>query len=387
MPHKILLGITGSIAGYKVLQLIRWLKKADNEVRVVMTQHATKVVAPLSCQVLSKNKVLVEMFDPEETGIHHISLSEWADIMVVAPATANIIGKAACGIGDDLLSTLLLSFKKPILFVPAMDENMWQNSIVQENVDRLIKKGYHFLLPSLGELASGRIGQGRFPSLNQIYYKILSLLEGRKSIGSKRVLLTAGRTYENLDPFRIITNLSSGRMGTMIAYATVSREGKIKAIFGEVTTPLPEDLEIIRAFNSGTMEKEVIKALPECDILIMAAAVADFRPKQQAENKIKDNEINVGLQKTTDILKAAAEKKGASQIFIGFSLETEDPIKRGFEKLQEKKLDILVVNDRATIGSDLSQATLLFKNQQVKELGRISKWELANRILDECIDT
>lgn len=380
-------GITGSIAAYKTLEVIRTVQKQGFEVRVVMTKNGTKLLAPLACQVLTRHKVLIESFDPDETGMHHISLRDWADLLVVAPATANIIGKAAAGIADDLLSTLLLSFEKPILVVPAMDEEMWQNPIVQENVDKLRSKKFQFVLPVAGELASGRIGKGRFPSINRIYYKILSLTEKRASLNNKKVLLTAGRTIEHLDPFRIITNCSSGRMGTMLAYAAISREASLKPIFGEVTYPLPEDVEVIRVSSTQGMEEAVMKEFDQCEIIIMAAAVADYQPKNPSANKIKDQVQQLEIVKTRDILKLAASKKRSNQIFVGFSLETDDPINRGWAKLVDKNLDLIVVNDPASIGRDLSQATLLFKNKQIKELGEITKWELANRILDECLPT
>ncbi len=384
MKSRILFGITGSIAAYKSLELIRLLTKDGNDVKVVMTENATRLLAPLACQVLTRNRVLVDAFDPYETGIHHISLADWADILIVAPATANIIGKTAAGIGDDLLSTLIISFKKKIVFVPAMDEGMWNNQVVRENVKQLSDKGYIFISPVVGELASGKIGQGHFPSIMLIYHTIQALLEDRLPLKNKRFLLTAGRTYEMLDPFRVVTNLSSGRMGTALSYAILSRGGQLKAIFGEVTSPLPEGVEIIRAYDSAGMESSVLEHLPGCDVLIMAAAVADYRSDRTSEDKIKGDEVLVKLVKTKDILKSASQLKRSDQVFIGFSLETENMIERGWEKLTAKGLDILVVNDRDSIGDDKSNATLLFKNKTIKELGRISKWDLANRILDEC---
>lgn len=385
MNHKVLLGITGSIAAYKSLELIRRLTKAGVEVAVVMTRNATQLLAPLSCQVLTGKKVIVESFDPLQTDMHHISLSRWADVMVVAPASANIIGKAASGIADDLLSTLLLSCPAPKLLVPAMDEDMWQNPVVRENVGKLTRLGVQFVMPASGELASGRIGQGRFPPLPLVYHKITSLLENRRLVANKTFLITAGRTYEKLDPMRVITNLSSGRMGTMLAYATVSRGGKLKAVFGETTAELPEIPDLVRAFDSATMEREVLKALPESDILIMAAAVGDYRPAVAQDNKIKGDSLEITLVKTPDILKKAAETKKPHQIFVGFSLESEDAMQRGWDKLAAKKLDVVVVNDPSSVNRDSTDAQLLFRNGAVKNLGRLSKWELANRLLDECI--
>ncbi len=385
MNHKVLLGITGSIAAYKSLDLIRHLTKAGVEVAVVMTRNATQLLAPLSCQVLTGKKVIVESFDLQETGMHHISLSRWADVMVVAPASANLIGKAASGIADDLLSTLLLSCPAPKLLVPAMDEDMWLNPVVRENVSNLVRLGVQFVMPASGELASGRVGQGRFPPLSLIYHRIISLLEKRASVAAKAFLITAGRTYEKLDPMRIITNRSSGRMGRMLAYAIASRGGKLKAVFGETTTELPEVPNLVRAFDAAAMEHEVLAALPDADVLIMAAAVGDYRPAVVHDNKIKGESLQITLSKTPDILKRAAAVKKPHQIFVGFSLETEDAAARGRGKLAAKNLDVIVVNDPSSVDSDDAEAQFLFRNGSVQNLGRLSKWELANRLLDECI--
>lgn len=380
---NVALGITGSIAAYKSLALIRLLRKNGAEVKVVLTKSALHFVTAMSCQTLSANEVYIDQFVLTK-GIKHLTLSSWADVLVVAPATANIIGKAACGIGDDLLSTTLLSFQKPILFVPAMDSGMWVNKIVQENVSRLCKAGFHILEPSCGALASGKIGKGRFPSIATIHKKILALCQGYKSLNNMRFLVSGGRTEEDIDPVRVITNRSSGRMARELLYAITCRGGIAKGVIGEVTVDFPEDMDIIYTRTSDEMLKGLKAHMNWCDCLIMAAAVGDYRPKTKKTKKIHGSELSLRLEKNQDLLKKLTSMK-LSPLVVGFSLEDSLRLARGKTKLISKKCDMIILNSSSAVASETTHAKMLKNNGEVVSFGKITKWQLANTILDECI--
>ncbi|UCG92274.1 MAG: bifunctional phosphopantothenoylcysteine decarboxylase/phosphopantothenate--cysteine ligase CoaBC, partial [candidate division WOR-3 bacterium] len=273
---NIILGICGSIAAYKSLELVRLLKKSGADVKVILTKSALHFVTPLSCQTLSENEVYVDQFVLTK-GIKHLTLSTWAYMLVVAPATANIIGKAASGIGDDLLSTTILSFQKPVLFAPAMDSGMWQNKVVVDNVKRLKSIGHRVIEPITGYLASGKIGKGRFPPVELIYKKILTVQGGYKSLEGRKFLITGGRTEEDIDSVRVMTNRSSGRMALELLDAVTCRDGLARGIVGEVSIPLPREMEIARVLTSREMLTLLKKHLSWCDCLIMAAAVGDYK--------------------------------------------------------------------------------------------------------------
>jgi phosphopantothenoylcysteine decarboxylase/phosphopantothenate--cysteine ligase len=380
---NVLLGITGSIAAFKTLELIRLLKKENADVKVILTQSALHFVTALSCQTLSGNEVYKEQFIVAE-GIKHLTLADWADIFVIAPATANIIGKAASGIGDDLLSTTLLSFQKPILFVPAMDEGMWQNKIVQKNVHELKQEGIHILEPSSGPLASGKIGKGRFPRCSFIYKKMLLTLEKNKPLLGTKFLITGGRTEEDIDSVRVITNRSSGMMAAELLETILCRDGEVKGIIGEVDIPLPEEMEIIRVRTSHEMLKALRENVSWCHCLIMAAAVGDYKPRSKHSTKIHTEKIDCELHKNKDILKEINKEKG-KRVYVGFSLEDTIDQKRAREKLKEKNLDIIVVNSTQAIGSNQVSAHILTKNGKSLSIGETTKAQLANKILDECM--
>lgn len=379
---KVLLGLCGSIAAYKSLELARLLIKQGSEVRFVLTHSALKFITPLTCQTLSNNDVYYDQFVLSK-GIKHLSLNEWADIFVIAPATANIIGKAACGIGDDLVSTTLLSFRKPVLFVPAMDEGMWENPIVQKNVSLLSDTGFHFLEPSVGALASGKVGRGRFPSVDIIAKKIISIHEKRADLRKKKFLVTGGRTEEDLDPVRVITNRSSGLMAAELMQAIHCRGGDVRGIFGEVACHLPQDMQIKRVRTSDEMLGALRSDYDWCDCLIMAAAVGDYRPKRKNVSKSHDKVIKVDFQKNLDILREITKHK-ASKVIVGFSLEDKDQLARARKKMETKRLDMIVINSTAAIGAGCATATILAKAGRPKTLKDQTKWELANRIIDEC---
>jgi phosphopantothenoylcysteine decarboxylase/phosphopantothenate--cysteine ligase len=380
---KVLLGVSGSIAAFKSLELARVLRRHGAEVRFILTESALSFVTPLSCQTLSDNDVYVDQFVLTR-GIKHLTNSEWSDVLVIAPATANIIGKAACGIGDDLLSTTLLSFRKPVLFVPAMDQGMWDNPIVQQNAASLRGRGYHFLEPCVGLLASGKVGRGRFPSVGLIFRKILSVYEKRGDLGERKFLVTGGRTEEDIDPVRVVTNRSSGSMAAELIQAAFCRGGGVKGIFGETSCQLPEELDITRVRTSDEMLRQLREHFPWCDCLLMAAAVGDYKPQRKSSVKIHDEKCDLHLEKNIDLLKEITTRKG-DKLVVGFSLEESEQLPRAREKMMAKNLDLVVFNSPAAIGAPRAEASILKPDSEAKSVGEQTKWQLANLILDECM--
>jgi phosphopantothenoylcysteine decarboxylase/phosphopantothenate--cysteine ligase len=377
---KVVLGITGSIAAYKALELIRLLRREDNEVRVILTNSALKFVTPLSCQTLSDNEVYIEQFVLTK-GIKHIGLSDWGDILVIAPATANIIGKAASGIGDDLLSTTILSFPKPVLFVPAMDIDMWNNKIVQSNIIKLRENGYHILEPGYGSLASGKIGKGRFPPVERIYKKILICYKDFGSLSGKKILITGGRTEEDIDTVRVITNRSTGMMALELYESAKCRDAEVRLIMGEASVTIPEEQGVIRVRTSEQMLNALLKNIGWAEVLIMCAGVGDYKPDKVSDTKIHSRVLNIRLKKNVDILKSIKKYK-RDKVFIGFSVEDKDDLKRAQEKLKEKGLDYIVANPVWSIGSPMTSIAILDNTGKFLETRMISKWEVANYILD-----
>lgn len=381
---KVVIAICGSIAAYKSLELMRLLKKSGAEVKVVLTGSARHFVTPLSCQTLSQNDVYLDQFALTRD-IKHITLAQWADLLIIGPATANMIGKAAHGIGDDLLSTTILSFEKPVLFVPAMDSGMWNNRVVQENVKKLREFGYHVLEPATGVLASGRFGKGRYPHVDMIYRKILAVTEHRSSLKGLRFLVSGGRTEENIDPVRVLTNRSSGVMARELMYAIHTREGVARGVFGEVSAGLPEGLDIISVRTTAQMLMSLSEQMPACDCLIMAAAVGDYRPAKESKTKIHTKTLHLSLRKNQDVLKALHRKK-QGKFMIGFSLEDRGSLSWSKKKMKEKGLDMIVANGIQSIGNEMTEATIITGKKTIR-VGKVSKWQLANRILDACQNT
>ncbi len=377
---KVVLGITGSIAGYKALELIRFLRREGNEVRVILTKSAQEFVTPLSCQTLSDNEVYFEQFVLTK-GIKHITLNEWGDILVVAPATANIIGKAANGIGDDLLSTTIISFQKPVLFVPAMDSGMWSNKIVQENINKLRKNGYQILEPDTGSLASGKTGKGRFPRVERIYKKLLVCAGNYKSLRGKKILISGGRTEEDIDSVRVITNRSSGMMAMELYEAARCRDADVRLIMGQASVTVPDESEIMRVRTSEEMLYVLKRHIDWADVLIMNAAIGDYKPVKVSDTKIHKGLLKLDLKKNIDILKSLRNHK-KDRIFIGFSVEDKEMLKRAETKLKEKGLDYIVSNPISAIGELRTSVTILKKNGEFLEFNEMTKWELANYILD-----
>lgn len=381
---NILIGITGSIAAYKAMDVIRRRKKHGDDVRVILTRSAGHFITPLCCQTISENEVYTEQFVLTK-GIKHLTLAEWADILIVAPATANIIGKAACGIADDLLSTTLVSFPKPILLVPAMDTGMWVNPIVQENVARLRAVGFSVLEPGCGALASGKKGRGRFPD-PQLIDRTIDVVAGKlKSLRGKNFLISGGRTEEDIDPVRVVTNRSSGTMARELLYAVLARGGNARCIMGQTTIDIVPGMDVIRVRTAGEMLRELERHVTWCDCLIMAAAVGDYKPDKKAAHKVHDRLFNVSMKKNKDILKTLKSHKD-KRYFIGFSLEDKNVVVQGKKKLKEKGLDLIVLNGRATIGQDKTKARLLFATGISRSLGMLSKRECAHHILDAYMD-
>jgi len=389
---NILIGICGGIAAYKVCELIRFLKKAEANVKVIMTKNAQRFITPLTVQTLSQNRVYLDTFESEHSyDIEHISLTTWADILVVAPATANIIGKFANGIADDLLTTTFLAFNKPILVVPAMNSNMFENKIVQANIEKLKQVGINVLEPEAGFLACGVYGKGRYPENQKIIIEIERLLE-KKDLDGKKVLITAGPTREYLDPVRFISNRSSGKMGFALAEEAYKRGAKVTLISGPVNIQTYADIKIVNVETASEMYNEVKSIKDRYDILIFSAAVADFKPKNFKESKIKkeqDQELLIELQKNPDILKYAGQTKKDWQIVVGFSAETENVIENSKKKLYEKNADLIVANNVLQEGAgfdvDTNIVTLISK-EKVLELPKLSKKEVAGRIFDFIVD-
>jgi phosphopantothenoylcysteine decarboxylase/phosphopantothenate--cysteine ligase len=388
---NVLIGICGGIAAYKVCELIRLLKKNEANVKVIMTKNAQKFITPLTLQTLSQNKVYTDTFESEYFyDIEHISLTTWADILVVAPATANIIGKFANGIADDLLTTTFLAFDKPVLIVPAMNSNMFENAIVKQNIHKLKSIGINFVEPESGFLACGVYGKGRYPENQKILIEIEKLLCSQDLAG-KKVLITAGPTREYLDPIRFISNRSSGKMGYALAEEAYKRGAQVTVVSCPVSINTYADIEIIHVQTASQMYQKVKEIYEQYDILIFSAAVADYRPKTTSQNKIKKenkDELTIELVKNPDILKFVGENKKPNQVIVGFSAETENVLENSQKKLEAKNADLIVANNVLEEGAgfdvDTNIVTLISK-EKVENLPKMSKSEVAKRIFDHVV--
>lgn len=387
---KIVLGITGCIAAYKSAELVRQIVKHGGQVHVIMTDSARQFVAPLTFQTLSGNPVTTGLFKHyEEKEIGHISLARKADVLVIAPATADIIGKAASGIADDMLSTVVMATKAPVLFAPAMNVNMWENPILQKNIKELKSLGYHFLEPGEGDLACGSQGKGRLADVEDIADEIITILSP-KDFDRNHVIVTAGPTREPLDPVRFITNPSSGRMGFSIARALKHRGARVTLISGPTALCPPRNVNFIQVRTAQEMASAVKKHFNKADIVIKSAAVADYRPKEVSKHKIKkkDSKLRLELERTPDILATLGKRKG-ERILVGFAAETQNLVSNARDKLQEKNLDMIVANDVSRedigFGSDVNQVTIVFPDGTAETLPPMSKDDLAHRILDRIV--
>jgi len=385
--RKILLGVTGGIAAYKAVELTRLLKLEEAKVRVVMTQSAMEFVQPLSFQVLSEEPVCTHLFDLEaESRIGHIQVATEAELVVIAPATANIIGKLANGIADDYLTTALLACPAAKIICPAMNVNMYESQAVQENLARLKSWGFHQVGPASGDLACGVQGLGRLAPLDEILESIRCVLTP-KSLQGKRIMVTAGPTWEMLDPVRYLTNPSSGKMGYALARIAKRRGAEVTLVSGPTALAAPSGVRQIQVTSAQEMEKTVVEEFPQTDAVVMAAAVSDYRPRKKAVHKIKKIRAreSLELEKTEDILLRLAELK-QGQVLVGFAAETDDLLRNAGEKLQQKKLDFIVANDlntaNAGFGSDTNEVTVLWPGGEVENLPLESKEVIALQIWD-----
>ncbi len=376
----IILGVTGGIAAYKALELTRLIVKAGGRVWPVMTVAATEFIRPLTLATLAGNAVSTGLFDG--SGEDHIALARRADLVIVAPATANIIGKVASGIADDLLSTVIMATGAPVLFAPAMHSRMYENPIVQGNIEKLKKLDYRFVGPEEGDLASGEEGMGRLADPETILDGAITCLSPQDLRG-ETILVTAGPTREAIDPVRFLSNRSSGRMGYAIAQAAKRRGATVTLVSGPSPLPPPEGVIVVRVTTAAEMAEAVLSRYPSSTIIIMAAAVSDFRPKSAAEHKIKKSSVAtpLELEVTEDILREMGRRK-EGQFLVGFALETENIVDNAKRKLEEKQLDLIAANDTGGLDGPSNLITLIEKNGHVEDIPLLSKEDAAGVLLD-----
>lgn len=387
---EIIVGVSGGIAAYKTVELIRNLTKRGASVHVVMTKNAMEFVTPLTFQTVSGNTVIHEMFELfTGSKIGHITLSDIADLLVIAPATANVIGKVANGIADDFLTTMVMATTVPVFFVPSMNTKMWGSPMVQANVDKLKNAGYEMMEPASGDLACGTEGKGRLPSVEEILEKMEDIFTEKDLIG-ERVLITAGPTVEFIDPVRCITNISSGKMGYALAKIARRRGADVTLISGPTSIELERsDIPVIPVSSACNMRDEVMKHYEDATIVIKTAAVADFKCKEENCQKIKkkgnSNFLTLELEKNPDIIGELGKVKG-DRIIVGFAAETEKMLEHASEKLKKKNLDLIVANDvsKAGIGfgSDENEVTIIERSGNMKRVPQLSKDEVATIVLD-----
>lgn len=387
----IVLGVTGSIAAYKIAGLASALVKEGCEVHVVMTHNATNFINPITFETLTGNKCLVDTFDRNfEFHVTHVSLAKKADVILVAPATANIIGKMACGIADDMLSTMVLAAQCPIIVSPAMNTNMFRNSIVQENLQKLAAHGMEIIPPQVGRLACADVGEGKMPDESVLMAYIRKAAAYEKDMKGLRVVVTAGPTQEPIDPVRFISNHSTGKMGFAVARAAMERGAEVTLICGPTAIEPPLLVNVVRVQTAAQMLEAVENHFPQCDMLIKSAAVADYTPAEYHDSKVKkhDGDLSLPLQRTTDILKEMGAQKQPGQQVCGFSMETDHLLENSRKKLLEKNLDLIVANSLkdqgAGFGVDTNIVTLI-SQQEMQQLPLMTKEEVAHRILDNLL--
>jgi phosphopantothenoylcysteine decarboxylase/phosphopantothenate--cysteine ligase len=396
----IILGVTGGIAAYKTAWLVREFVKEGADVQVVMTRSATEFITPLTLSTLSRRHAIIDMFpastdSPVDQWKTHIDLALWADLFLIAPASANTIAKISHGLADNFLTTLVLAARCPLLVAPAMDVDMYHNATTQQNISSLRESGCFVIDPDSGELASGLFGPGRLPDLGRLLKFVEGILDGsQRDLSGREILITAGPTQEPIDPVRYIGNRSSGKMGFAIANAAALRGASVTLITGPVTLQTPRNVRRIDIQTAGEMQKAAELEFSGCDVLVMAAAVADYTPSTVFHQKLKrekqnDGIFNIGLRKNPDILKSLGSRKRANQILIGFALETENGPENAKKKLLEKNLDAIVLNnptgEGAGFGSDTNAVTILTAGGENKQLPLLSKFEVANEILDRVV--
>ncbi|MBI5042332.1 MAG: bifunctional phosphopantothenoylcysteine decarboxylase/phosphopantothenate--cysteine ligase CoaBC [Nitrospirae bacterium] len=389
---RIILGVTGSIAAYKAAEIVRRLKSANADVTIVMTKAGMEFITPLTMQTLSCNPVYTETFVlQKDSRMAHIEVVKAADLFLIAPATANIIGKIAAGIGDDILTTIVLSAKCPVLIAPAMDSDMYENPIVQRNIAFLKERECRFIEPEEGELASGIIGKGRLADVDKIVSSVIDILVVKKDLKGEVVLVTAGPTREYIDPVRFISNRSTGKMGYAIAEAAKSRGAEVMLISGHSSLQRPKDVELINVVTADEMREEVMRNIERATIVIMAAAVSDYRPIKVSQDKLKKSgkDISMGFTEVPDILSEIGRNKG-NRIIVGFAAETSDIINNAMYKLKEKNLDMIVANDVSDTDAgfevDTNIVTIIDKDGIVAKLDKMPKKDVAHRIFDRIVN-
>ena len=387
----VVIGITGSIAAYKMANVASMLIKRGVSVHVIMTKNATNFIHPITFESLTGHKCIVDTFDRDfEFDVKHISLAEQADVMLIAPASANVIGKMANGIADDMLTTTWLACKSPVLVAPAMNTNMFENPIVQQNIERLKEFGITIIEPDSGRLACGTVGKGKLASEETLVKYIEAALTTKKDLSGKRVLVTAGPTREAIDPVRYISNHSSGKMGYALAKMAALRGAEVTLVSGATNLETPLFVKRIDVSSAGEMFDVVSEYADSQDVIIKAAAVADYTPATVSEQKMKkkDGELSIELKRTTDILQYLGEHKRPAQILCGFAMETENLLENARKKLEKKNLDLIVANSLTVEGAgfqgDTNVVTLLTKDE-TKPLEKMTKEEVADKVLDEIV--
>ncbi|EOD01311.1 bifunctional phosphopantothenoylcysteine decarboxylase/phosphopantothenate--cysteine ligase CoaBC [Caldisalinibacter kiritimatiensis] len=388
---NIVVGVTGGIAAYKAADIVSKLKKLQANVDVIMTESATKFISPLTFQSLSQNFVTVDMFkEPKKWEIEHISLAQKADVFLIAPATANVIGKVANGIADDMLSTTIMATKSKVVFAPAMNTNMYTNPIFQQNMNKLKELGYEFIRPAKGRLACGDYGEGKMADTVDIVSYVTDMLTN-KELKGKKVIVTAGPTIEPIDPVRYLTNHSSGKMGYAIAEEAEKMGAEVILISGPTHLKAPDGVEVVRINTTQQMFNEIEKRFNGCDVLIKAAAPLDYKPEEVYNNKIKkgNGKLELSFTRNPDILKYFGNNK-KDQIVVGFAAETDNVLENGRKKMKNKNLDFIVVNDvsnkDAGFKKETNVATIIDKEGTEKSYPKMSKRELAKIILDKILD-
>lgn len=387
----VVLAVSGSIAAYKIVSLASALKKLHANVQVLMTKNAVNFINPITFESLTGNKCLVDTFDRNfQYSVEHVALAKQADVVLVAPASANVIGKIAHGIADDMLTTTVMACKCKKIIAPAMNTNMFDNPILQDNLKILEHYGYEVISPAVGYLACGDTGAGKMPEPELLLQYILREIAYEKDMQGKRVLVTAGPTQESIDPVRFITNHSTGKMGYAIAKMCMLRGAEVTLVSGPTSIAKPEFVHVVDVVTAKEMYEEVTKRAKDQDIIIKAAAVADYRPKSVSSEKMKkkDDDLAIPMERTDDILKFLGEHKKEHQFLCGFSMETENMLENSRKKLEKKHLDMIVANNLKVEGAgfagDTNVVTIITGQEEVS-LGKMTKEETALRILDEIL--
>ena len=387
----VVLAVSGSIAAYKIASLASALKKLHANVQVLMTKNAVNFINPITFESLTGNKCLVDTFDRNfQYSVEHVALAKQADVVLVAPASANVIGKIAHGIADDMLTTTVMACKCKKIIAPAMNTNMFDNPILQDNLKILEHYGYEVISPAVGYLACGDTGAGKMPEPELLLQYILREIAYEKDVQWKRVLVTAGPTQESIDPVRFITNHSTGKMGYAIAKMCMLRGAEVTLVSGPTSIAKPEFVHVVDVVTAKEMYEEVTKRAKDQDIIIKAAAVADYRPKSVSSEKMKkkDDDLAIPMERTDDILKFLGEHKKEHQFLCGFSMETENMLENSRKKLEKKHLDMIVANNLKVEGAgfagDTNVVTIITEQEEVS-LGKMTKEETALRILDEIL--